>query len=265
METKELVIECKVDYPHTKREKLFRAILLVFNYESSTTDKTLLDSLIQKGLELANKVNPGGANNASKKREFEKIKNNCVAGIISEYCWKEHLNDNGAVKRVEETPFSSASNQIDLKIIKNNQTIEVRSSFPRNGIPFAICHPEREFDIIGPYANDYKPSEIKKDFYIRTLFHLKEVRVWVNPKGEKIRIIEKILEKVYKNGFEVYLTGGADWAMMANDKIAENKHFIPQDEMSMDRVKTASEYRVVPFRNALDTKEVYEIIKGVSL
>lgn len=263
MESNKETVDCQSYSKTTKRVEPFNIIVCKFNYKSNANDKILLDSLIKKGLILADKVNPGAANNSFKKREFEKIKNNCVAGVIAEYCWQEYLNDNGLVLRVAETPFSDASNQIDLRIFKGNKSIEVRSSFPRNGIPFALCHPEKEFDVIGPYANDYKPGEIKKDFYVRTLFHLQRIGEFKGSNNIMYPLIEKIIDKVYQDGFEVFLTGGADWAMMANDKIAMNKDFIPEDELSVDRIRTASKYRVVPFSNALDTIEIYEIIKAL--
>ena len=258
-----LSIECKDHFGTTKRKKPFQIVVFSFDYKNDPQDKSLLDSLIAKGVALADKVNPGAANDGGRKREYERIKNNCVAGIIAEYCWKQYLNDDGLVIRVDETAFKDASNQIDLRIIKVNKSIEVRSSFPRNGVPFALCHPEKEFDVIGPYANEYKPGEIKKDFYVRTLFHLKKVSEFKGSGGFMIPVIEKIMDKIYEPNFEVHLTGGADWSMMANNEIAFNKDFIPEDEISMDRLKAASKYRVVPFSKALDTVEIYDIIKAL--
>ena len=142
--------------------------------------------------------------------------------------------------------MQDASTQIDLAVISNNKKIEVRSSFPRNGISFAVCSRGYEFDIIGPYSNGYKPGEIQKDYYIRVLFHLQ------NPTD--------LLGKAKTNGFEVYLTGGATWQMMSNSQIAIEKSFIPDDEISIDRIAARTTYRVVPFSRALDTVEIYNLI-----
>lgn len=256
-------IECKEYFGLTKREKPFQIVIFKFDYKGNQADKVLLDSIINKGFELAAKVNPGAANDGVHNREYAKIKNNCVAGILAEYCWKQYLNDDGLIIRVNETAFKQASNQIDLRILKVNKSIEVRSSFPRNGIPFALCHPDKQFDVIGPYTNDYKPGEIKKDFYVRTLFHLKKLGEFEGSGGFMVPIIEKIMEKIYETDFEVFLTGGADWEMMANNEIAFNKNFIPEDEFSLNRIKTASNYRVVPFSKALDSVEIYEKIKSL--
>jgi hypothetical protein len=67
--------------------------------------------------------------------------------------------------------FKQASSQIDLETIKTKKTIEVRSSFPRNGVEFAICSPKYEFDILGPYKNHYKSDEPQKDIYL-SMLHL---------------------------------------------------------------------------------------------
>ena len=62
--------------------------------------------------------------------------------------------------------------------------------------------------------------------------------------------------------FEVYLTGGATWAMMTDhQKNWMDKDLIPQDERNVTRLKSKSKYRVVPFSRALDSLEIYELIK----
>ena len=94
----------------------------------------------------------------------ERILADCIAGVVSEYFWKLYLNSR---RVVSETEFDDASRQIDLKVISNNKKNRSKISFPRNGIEFAICHPFYEFDVIGPYSNNYKPGEIQKDYYVR--------------------------------------------------------------------------------------------------
>lgn len=254
-------INCINHWGGTKRKKVFRAVKCVFNYTGG--DKALIDALIQKGKDLASKVNSGAANDSFKSRPQQRILNNCIAGVMAEHCWKYYLNDNNTIIRVSETPYTDASAQIDLQILKSNQTIEVRSSFPRNGIPFAICHPDKEFDIIGPYSNNYKPGEIQKDFYLRALFHLRQVGTVKRYDGREYPKIETIFEKIYNPGFEVHLTGGADWAMMADNNISIKKSFIPEDEINLVRMQQATDFRVVPFHNALDTIEVYDRIKAI--
>ena len=144
----------------------------------------------------------------------------------------------------------------------HNKKIEVRSSFPRNGIDFALCSSTDEFDVIGMYSNGYKPAEIQKNYYVRALFHLALVRYWDKDANTRIPIVEKLLEKIKTDGFETFLTGGATWEMMIDDSIGMAKNFIPHDEKSIGRLKTATSYRVVPFSKALDTKEIFDMINS---
>ena len=244
MNQKTVTINCREYDVSTNMIRPFNIIKYSFNYQSDNTDKELLDFLIDKGTKLARLVNAGAANDANLRRNYNRIVNNCIAGVISEYLWKEYLNKEK--ETVSETDMEDVSTQIDLAVISNKKKIEVRSSFPRNGIPFAVCNSRYQFDIIGPYSNGYKPGEIQKDYYIRVLFHLQ------NPTD--------LLDKVKKDGFEVFLTGGATWQMMSDSQIAIEKSFIPDDEMSIVRIAIRTNYRVVPFCRALDTVEIYNLI-----
>ncbi|KLT68717.1 hypothetical protein [Flavobacterium sp. ABG] len=260
MKLERTIIECK-DYDRaTKRKTPFHIAKYTFNYQSDAADKALLDKIIAEGTVLANKVNPGAANNGSQKREYEKILNNCIAGILSEYLWKHFLNSKSDTPVVRETKYEGASTQIDLEVIANNKKIEVRSSFPRNGIVFSLCSSTDEFDVIGMYSNSYKPAEIQKNYYVRALFHLALERYWQKDANTRIPIVEKLLVKMKTDGFEAFLTGGATWEMMINDNIGKAKNFIPHDEKSIGRLNTATSYRVVPFSKALDTKKIFDMI-----
>lgn len=240
----QIVCQNNLIYKNSNRKKPFNLIKIVFDYISDKNDKVCLDGLFQKGIDLAAKVNAGAANNAVIFRHQYRIKNNCIAGILSEYSWKIYLNLDKEI--VSETTIENVNNQIDLEILSNSKKIEVRSSFPRNGIEFAICHPVYQFDIIGPYINNYKPKEIQKDFYVRALF----------PFDSSL-----IVEKIKQDGLIFYLTGGATWAMMADSSISIIKDFIPDGEIDLMKLSTRSSYRVVPFSNSLDTLEISESIK----
>ena len=254
------ILTCSIADPKSKRTTPFRAIRYTFNYASDPEDEALLTDFIKKGETLAAKVNPGAANDGRNKRDAPKIRQNCIAGLLAEYLWKDFLNRKKIT--VEETEMQAASTQIDLRIIANGKKIEVRSSFPRNGIDFAICHSTKEFDILGFYSNDYKPGEIQKDYYLRTLFHLAIERYWEKDAHTRIPIVEKLEEKMKKDGFEIFLTGGADWTMMIDDTFSKEKHLIPEDEISADRLKAKSSYRVVPFSKALDTYDIFDRINA---
>lgn len=233
-------IDCCKLYKNSCRVQPFIVIAYEFNYFLNE-DKVLVDKLLSDAVALSNKVYSAAANDSVTQRSHDRVYANCIAGVISEYCWKHFLNFKSEI--VQSTPFESANNQIDLEIISNKKKIEVRSSFPRNGLEFAICHPNKEFDIIGPYSNIYKPGEILKDYFIRTLFPM------FTPTD--------IIDKVKSNSFILYLTGGATKKMMFDNKISINKTFIPEDNLL---IQTKSVYRVVPFHKALDSAEIYKLI-----
>lgn len=228
-------------YKDSKRESPFLIVKYQFFYESETFDKTIINKITTAGQKLANSVNDNAANDSTSKRSSNRKLSNAIAGILAEYCWKNFLNSVSLNLLVRETAFENASSQIDLETIVSNRTIEVRSSFPRNGIEFAICSNKYEFDILGPYKNNYKPEEPQKDIYLRTLFH--------------VPTSTSFLEEYKKDGFIAYLTGGATWAMMANDDIAIEKTLIPEDDINEPEVE--STYRVVPFSRALDCNAIY--------
>lgn len=239
-------INCPSFDNNTKRTTPFRVVKFVFNYKSSAEDRQFLNDLIKKGEILAGLVNRGAANNSTYARNLSRVVNNCIAGLLAEYVWKQYLNNDAEI--VQETELVEVKTQIDLKIVHNSKTIEVRSSFPRNGIKFALCHNRYQFDVIGPYLNTYKPGEVQKDYYVRTLFPFQS---------------NQLLDKLKEDNFEVYLTGGATWNMMGTEGVAINKDFIPEDEIEISRLETRSYYKVVPFSEALDTLEIAEqIIKG---
>ncbi len=245
MELEEVNIDCKKYNAATKNRNDFFVARYIFNYETNNCDKEYLDNIITAGEDLALKVNPAAANGRTTSRPLETLKNNGIAGILAEELWKKYINEKSNNIIVRSTEFESASSQIDLEIISNNKKIEVRSSFPRNGIDFAICHPYYEFDIIGPYNNSVKPGEIAKDFYLRTLYHIKSG--------------ETFLGNLKKDNFKVYLAGGATWEMMTNPKYYLNKDLKPEDFILQSDAQYSS-YRVVPYSRALTTEEMYDLI-----
>lgn len=241
MEGNYRTIQCGDHFSSTCRRTPFGVMDYTLNYHSCLEDKELIDSLLEKACLLAREVNPGAANDSVHQRTANEILANCIAGVVSEYFWILYINTENEV--VSETDFEGSAGQIDLKVVATGKKIEVRSSFPRNGLEFALCHPVYQFDILGPYSNSYKPDEIQKDYYVRTLFHLA-------PPTE-------ILRKIKKDNFHVYLTGGATWNMMIDNRYSRNKSLIPEDDLHVEK---ATLYRVVPFSNALDTHSIKNAI-----
>lgn len=232
-------VNCAKSYQDTCRKTPFHTIHYIFDYKE---DQDIIESFSIKAAKLAQSVCPKAANKSFSKRSQECVISNCLAGVISEFCWLNYLNYEKEVVRTTE--YVSAMDQIDLEVIRNNKKIEVRSSFPRNGIDFAICHPTRGFDVLGPYVNIYKPEELIKDYYVRALFP-------VNNPTE--------INNLIKSGgtFEIYLTGGATREMMFDDRISKIKSLIPEDNFN---IVGESLYRVVPLYNALDSEDIYNRI-----
>lgn len=195
-------------------------------------DSELINKLIFEGEELAKKLNPVLARDSLKKRQFETITSNAIAGQISEYLWRHWLNQqsNKRLKKIQfnKTELTDIKNQIDIEIIYSNGTkksIEVRSSFPYTGLKNGVC---KVFDIIGWYSNTIKIKEIRKDYYLRALFpyNISQFKTLLPTK------------------FDVFLTGGSDREMLEQSKHAKDKKFIPYDELIYDKMEMTS-YRVI--------------------
>lgn len=238
-------VNCTQAFRQSKRTTPFRTVCYRFDYAE---DNLLLDKIIDEGKQLARAVNPGAANNAQLRRSYDRILNNCVAGLLAEHLWKDYLNH--AEELVRSTVCTDVSRQVDLETLDGQLRIEVRASFPRNGIPFALCHPTREFDVLGGYANDYKPGEMRKELYVRTLFHLRKL-----DNGRT----EQLLDRLRQPAFEVWLTGGCTYPMLARGFA---KSFIPPDERQLERLQTRTDYRVLPFHFAMDSEEIYAHVRA---
>lgn len=206
-----------------------------------------IEKLLKSASRLAQSVNPGAANNPSEQRKFQRLLANAAAGLLAEFCWKKYINSMAGILLADYAEFETAATQTDLIITTTGKRIEVRSSFPRNKISFALCHPRYEFDILGPYSNSVKPGEIQKDFYLRTLYYI--------PDGTSF------LDYLKQDKFPVFLTGGATWEMMTDDRFSKNKDLLPEDSISLKSGQKAT-YRVVPFSKALDTSQMIKKMIG---
>ena len=218
--------------------KVFRVVKVTLS-KRNPVDVNFIETLKIKGEELASAVNIRAANNSKNKRSKERILINCISGILAEVCWKKCINEYYRKEFVTETNFDKASNQIDLMVIDSEKSIEVRSSFPRAGINFALFHPKYQFDVIGPYTNNVKIHEPSKDFYVRTLYPID---------------VKYFMEYLNSDSVEIFLTGGATWEMMMNPDLYMDKDFIPDDVIAEEE----STYRVVPFGKSLDTIDILD-------
>jgi len=230
-------------------QREFRVIKFSFKLPE---DKEIINKFIEEGTELASKLNSTLARDSSRRRDFDTLKVNAIAGIISEFVWRYALNDyakqQGAAVSFNKTFIFDIRNQIDIEVAypKNiKKTVEVRSSFPYTGIKNGIC---KVFDIIGWYVNEVKKLEVRKDYYVRCLFPYRS----------------QDFPSLLRSGFDAYLTGGATRNMLETSNYARDKEFIPYDEIVRENIKM-TKYRVIePIINAQDTQAIRgSIIKGL--
>ena len=238
------VLTCSDHYPTTKRLSLFRYLQVDLLPPINLKDQKLLTGMLAQAEDLARQVAKNSANDASFLRSQDRLVRNALAGLLSECAWRFGINGLTKKETLMSTKFNHASDQIDL-VSSENRTIEVRSSFPRKGIAFALCNPTYEFDVIGPYFNDYKPCEISKDIYVRTLFPFDE---------------SELIERVKSKGIQMYLTGGATNEMFMNPEIFIEKSMTAFGNAGLNQSGPATTYKVIPFSRALDTFEVAEIL-----
>lgn len=198
----------------------------------ATLNKTpsVIENFRNKAWLLAEKVNPHKANNSTNKRDKERLILDAVGGLMAEKAWLLYINRLYGEGSAFHTEFVSASGQIDIQLV-NGKSIEIRSSFPRNGVKFAICNERYNFKNICKYDNLYKPSEIDKDFFGSVLFE--------TPKEYLLNQEEDTV---------LYLIGGSTKTMMQNEAIAFNTALVAEDDLT----ESKTNYRVVYLKDALD-------------
>ena len=213
-------IDCQVpnDIKNVKRK--YMVIKCTFQNNSNKAKE-----YYQKAWDLAKKVNPHKANDSVLQRDKNTLILDAL-GVLAEHGWFYYIQRKfGDI--VSFTEFKSSIGQIDL-LLNNNKTLEVRSSFPKNGIKFAICNEEHNFKSICKYDNLYKPDEKDKDFFACVLFETHKCKMF---KADEIIF---------------YLIGGSTKKMMndiacTNDLVA--KHGV---------VQQSTKYIVIKLCNALD-------------
>lgn len=206
------------------------------------------EELKKEALFLSNNVNNRAANSGDY-RSAENLLNDAIAGLLAEYATMYLINsfDLGNAFRPKS---NSSYNQVDIICEKEQETytIEVRSSFVRNGIEFALYHVNKKtklpyFDILGPYYQEsYKPNyEEIRDFYSRVLFD-----------GKK----EKVMNRFINNDEEFYLIGfypgEAIIELDYHKKLYPGSAFTKTGNLSGD-------YYVSPIVNIMDIDTFFEL------
>jgi hypothetical protein len=184
---------------------------------------------------LAGKVNEAAANDSTRARQGQRRINDSIMGVLAEEGWLQFINLKfGQI--ASYTEFIDPNSQIDIKLL-HGHLIEIRSSYVRNGVKFAMCSDRYNFKNIGPYSNSIKPGEIQKHLYLAALFEI--------PKSELLTADPLIF----------YLVGGSTWSMMA--KIGYDDPLRPYDDL----VPIQSTYKVIQLKNALDVLKVLDEIQ----
>ena len=240
-------IKCVDHYLKTKRTAPFRVAEIQLNCGSEITDRNLVKLLTEKSEALAKEINRGAANDSLSLRSQEQLLRNLLAGLLSEVAWKFAINNLTSSETLRSTEYVGSKNQIDL-VSDRGLTIEVRSSFPRNGINFALCHPDKEFNVVGPYSNSYKPGEIQKDIYFMTIFPFEE---------------SELVQRMSGGVLSIYLTGGATKQMFQNPELFITESLTPAERAIKGTSGQESSYRVIPFSRALDTFKIAKLLGDV--
>lgn len=224
LKMEEQLVDCQNPVDHRNIRRTYKVIKCTFN----NLDEVAKQELHQKAFELAKKVHPGRANDSANGRGKETLIRDAIGGILAELGWLQYINSTyGQIASL--TDFISASGQIDIQLNKGEK-IEVRSSFPRNGLRFAICHNQHNFKNIGRYDNLYKPSEVPKDFFASVLFETSKLKLLTD------------------NNIVFYLVGGSTKEMMLDDSIAYNDSLVAEDDIAQVETK----YRLIKLKDALD-------------
>jgi len=216
----------------------FRAVRYVFE---SRVDSRFLSSIACRGLELAGQISLTEADPALTDRDPERLRDSCTCGILSEFCWKSYLNRRAGFGIAMEPASGSPRDQIGL-VTAGGRKVEVRSSFPRSGIKFALFDRPHQFDVLGPNSGSVRPGEACKDFYVRALYPF----------------ASNSFQTHFAGRLEVYLVGGATWDMMTDPAFFKEKDLQPEDDVFSSGGK--SRYRVVPLSLALDTPDIADLI-----
>jgi hypothetical protein len=188
--------------------------------------------LKDKAAGLASSVNTHAANDSAQIRSGSRLTADSFGGILAEKGWENYLNRTfGQI--ASPTEFTDASRQIDIRL-NNGELIEVRSSFVRNGVIFAICNDKTNFKNIGPYSNTIKPGEMQKDLYLTVLFAT-----------DKNKLLSDDI-------IRFSLIGGSDWNMMMNPTLSINGHLDDKDSPGIE----PGDYRFIYLKNALDVRGI---------
>jgi len=272
-------IECKNDcIKH-------RVLKVTLKHTDAYTQK--LFSIIKDKVAKAN-FNTASSSGSPRNKKEKDIK--AITGLLAEHIvydllrkYNADINSKNKVNvKITLDNSNNSKNQIDIKILKRWQisdnafdekaeTIEVRSSFPYFDIKKSICG---NFDVLGPYSNDIKKSEISKDYYLRVLFQLdykenNKIKYKDKKDFERIDYNKTTINTLYKDYFTedyllkkdltLYFVGGATSNMMQNPSIAYD------GTMGSESFNEKEDglFKKIKLRNAIDAISILKLILSV--
>lgn len=196
--------------------------------------------LLAEAARLAGLVSPRLANMDSMRRNGRLLFLDSLAGVLSRSAWTCYINRvYGAGAALLEHP-GGAEKRFDI-VLNGKWTIRIKSSFPRNGVKFALCHALHNFRAIHAYSSARRPLEAEADFSAAALFS--------TPK--------KSLDSA--DDAALYLVGGATRAMMSDERIA----FCDNLAAGENRLEGKTKYKVVRLADSLDMAGFNEYMKGL--
>ena len=156
----------------------------VLEFRFSDFSETDKEKIIQEAEELAFSAHSNSANSGENRSAIVK-QNDAYAGILAEFVTLYFLNSlkNSFAYRPE---VHDTKNQIDISWSLNGQnySVEVRSSFVKNGLNFGLfgynaSAQQPYFDILGPYFQSNYKSEYEsvKNVYARVFFERNKFNV----------------------------------------------------------------------------------------
>ena len=133
------IIDCKErTSPNENVNYNINRVYTIVKCTFDNTNEEYRNYIQNKALELALNVHPNRANDATNPRDRNRLIQDAIGGVLAEHGWLWYIN-NVYGNIANFTEFETVIGQIDI-ILTNGKTIEVRSSFPRNGTKFAICN-----------------------------------------------------------------------------------------------------------------------------
>lgn len=215
--------EYKTKYNKANRDKY---TILEFRWSDFLEDEK---NEIYKETDILYKNSNDTGANTGMNRKSEKKYIDALSGVIAEFAtskfFNDFLNDNWSAYRPIVT---TTLNQVDISLNYKEipYKVEVRSSFVRNGIEFALYalnyQGRTHFDVLGTYKQEVHKSNFEsvKDLFMRVLFDIKSESS-DNFKDDKSFYTDRkyFISKYIDRDEPFYIVGG-----MSGDAIIKQKY-----------------------------------------